>query len=80
MVEGDYRNGVEFCQTGKSEAYGEDLCKKNAPRYARGWVAPFEAQDKLKRSPTTSRRYNIAGYQLCMVPSSLRLTGKYARL
>ena len=75
MVEGDYRNGVEFCQTGKTEAYGEELGKKNAPRCARGWVA-------LKRSP-----YNIAPprrtencYQLCMVPSSLRLTGKYARL
>ena len=48
MVEGDYRNGVEFCQTGKTESCGEELCKKNAPRYARGWVA-------LKRSP-----YNIA--------------------
>src|SRR5882672_9179164 len=51
LVEGDYRNGVEFCQTGKTEAYGEELCGKNVPRYARGWVA-------LKRS-----LYNIAALQ-----------------
>src|SRR6202022_5099106 len=42
----DYRNGLVFCQTGKSEARVELGCRR---------------------------------YQLCIVPSSLRLLGRYAR-
>src|SRR5882762_1822569 len=42
----------------KLKLMAKSCARKTAPRYAWGWVAPFEAQDKLKRSP-----YNVAALQ-----------------